>query len=161
LRGHFIEKKHLAFAETLLNDIEAGIFSFVSIDEEDGKKEALDRIRMVRKAAMDDRMFGMLFFSKPDFEFHNFTLPELEEVLWDIASENGADENERATLHDAIANTTSAKELLSAAKRAVSMLVAYDKSEDWGKRLIEYAIEHEIKLDGTSRPILVAAASAL
>jgi hypothetical protein len=161
LRGHFIEKRNHAFTGTLSNDIEAGIFSFVSIDEEDGKSNALDRIRMVKEAAKKDTMFGGFYISQPDFELHNFDLPELEEVLWEVAGERGAAANEQTVLHDAIVNTKSAKALFREAERAIPALVGYGKGQEWGRRLMDYALEHNEKPDGTLRPIIEAVQTAL
>jgi hypothetical protein len=83
LRGHVAQKagRGVAFRDSLRSDLKAGIFSMVSIDG-----DRSDFVQAVRKAAQDDEICGGFFVTTPDFEFGNFTLHELEEILWEIAS---------------------------------------------------------------------------
>ena len=97
LRGQFVEKgaKGLAFRESLREDLKQSVFSFVTLD---GDQE--DNIRLVRAAAQNDDFCGRFFVHSPDFEFANFTLTELEEIIWNIAEENGTSPENRVTLRE-------------------------------------------------------------
>ena len=35
----------------------------------------------------EELICGLVYIAKPDFEFENFSLRELEEILWEIAEE--------------------------------------------------------------------------
>lgn len=139
LRGRVVERgdKGVSFRDSLRLDIAAGIFSWVSVD---GDRD--DYVRAVRKAAEADEICGMFYVAEPDFELANFTLAELEEVLWEIALENGADPSSRAILHCAIQDSRSAEELLKAARRSLPELVEVGKGAEWGRHLMVYAQEH-------------------
>jgi hypothetical protein len=117
LRGQVAQRRVLAFRDNLCADLKKGTFSLISIDG-----DRPDFLRAVIKAAEADEICGEFFVSKPDFEFHNFTLPELEEVLWSVASEGGATPRNRERLHRAIANAKSGDQLLHQAKSAVGEL---------------------------------------
>jgi hypothetical protein len=151
LRGQVVQKHVLAFRDNLRADIRAGMFSFVSVDG-----DMSEYLRAVRKAAEDDEICGMFFVSKPDFEFGNFALSELEEILWEIAIEHRAHQNGRLRLRHAIANAKSGKELLFVAVRALPVLNHVTKGEQWGEHLIQYALRHRERPDGTLRPIVDA-----
>ena len=70
----------------MLNDIHRSVYSWVSLDG-----DVQDNVRLVKKAAKDDKMFGRFFISVPDFEIHNFSIEELAEVFWTMALENDPD----------------------------------------------------------------------
>lgn len=99
LQGNVAAKgrKGAAFADSLRSDQKSQIFSLVLIDSDNE-----DYVRVVRRAAERDDICGMFFLSQPDFEFANFTIAELEGILWEIAVENGAGLEARQTLHDAL-----------------------------------------------------------
>ena len=67
---------------------------FISIDG-----DRSDNVRIVRKAAEEDDICGRFFISEPDFEFQNFTLDELEEILWKVCEDRGAPDSIRKNLH--------------------------------------------------------------
>lgn len=156
LKGNIVQKgrKGAAFVDNLKTDLRSQVFSFILIDADND-----DYIRVVRKAAKDDLICGMFYISDPDFEFENFSLSELEEVLWEIAVENGASNSNRNDLHNAISTASSGKELIDSARKALLELNQISKGIDWGQRLIEYAsLNPEMRNDDGSikgtRPII-------
>lgn len=155
LRGNFIEKRALVFKDNLDSDAKAGIFSFISLDS-----DRSDNLRVVRQAAKDDIFTGQFFVSTPDFEFSNFTLEELEGILWDIAKKEDTVSAARDSLHTAIVGVHNCDALLKAAARAVPQLIAITKGKAWGERLMNYALQHPNKPNGTPRPIIYAIRSA-
>jgi len=139
LHGAVAEKAGVAFRESLRADLESHIFSFVSIDEDVGRN-----VSAVRRAAEVDQICGAFFISYPDFEFANFTLDELEAVLWSMAQEDDVPEDVRDKLHEALQGTTTAKELMKRASKVLREYIEKDvsKGETWGEKLIEYALAH-------------------
>jgi hypothetical protein len=162
LKGDVIASrgKGLSFRDNLLNDIRRSVFSWVSLDG-----DAKDNLRVLRKAAEKDEMFGMFFVSDPDFEFANFTLGELVEVLWGVAEENGAPPEEKQKLLEQTSVARSGKQLFESARRAVPALAKFNKGKVWGERLMRLALENpDLRQDGGStreRPIIEAVAEAL
>lgn len=163
LRGSVVEKKTkgVSFRDSLRNDLKAGIFSFVSID-----KNNEHYVRALRKSAECDEICGQIYLADPDFEFANFTLPELEEIIWEIAIENGAKTSTRNELHKAISRAESGKELWNSAKRAVPELRTSGKGIYWGEKLMEFAWENrefgEDAMDESkTRPLVEALSAAL
>jgi hypothetical protein len=154
LRGNVIARqgKGLSFRENLLNDMNRSVYSWVSLD---GDVE--DNLRVLKKAVENNEMFGMFYISKPDFEFANFTLDELVEILWEIASENGAESSEKQKLVEQTSTATTGKELFKLAKQAVPALGRADKGSIWGEKLMRFALKnHQIQQsDGSSKDRLV------
>ena len=182
VRGNVIQSlgRGVSFIDSLREDINQCIVSFISIDG-----DLSSNIKAVRSAAEREEMFGNFFNSTPDFELHNFTLSELEEVLWEFACQKGANPSERVKLTGAIEtwrkeiesladvsqhtqaskrrdNKSASKEkhridaLLAAAKAALPQLDGLEKGERWGARLMKYAWEHPTRSDGIDRPIIDA-----
>lgn len=138
LRGRVAERGAVAFRDSLRRDMADGVFSWVSID---GDRE--EYVRAVRKAAQDDEICGMFYVADPDFEFANFTLDELEAILWEFALENGVEDlSKRIGLHQAIQSAKSGEELLRFARKSLLELSHVSKGAEWGKRLMKYALEH-------------------
>lgn len=162
LRGDIIAKrgKGLSFRGSLANDIHRSVYSWVSLDE-----DAEHNLRALRKAVEDDEMFGMFFISKPDFEFANFTLDELVEVLWNIAKENGAAGDDKQKLIQHTSNAKTGKKLFDLAKQVMPELQRVDKGKSWGEKLMEFARKNQTMrlIDGSTRtrPIIEAIYSAL
>jgi hypothetical protein len=162
LKGSVVAKqgKGLSFRENLLNDMQRSVYSWVSLDE-----DAEDNKRALIKAIEDKEMFGRFFLADPDFEFGNFALNELVEILWKIAVENGAQEDERQSLVEKTIGASNGKELFRLAKQAVPALLTVNKGREWGERLMEFAGHNPTILayDGNrkTRPILEAIRSAL
>jgi len=154
LNGRVVEKSVLAFRDSLRKDIIDQVFSFVSLD---GDRE--DNLRAIRKAATDDEIFGAFFISKPDFEFANFTISELEEVARKICLENGASDEALIGLPEAIKDAKSGKEFIH---KLPSVLKPYlNKSQKWGEDLIEFALANPQLPNGDARPIVEAIQTAL
>jgi len=158
LRGRVVEgqDRGLSFRDSLRSDIRAARFSCVLLDA-----DREDYVRAVRKAAEDDEICGAFYLSDPDFEFGNFTLAELTSVLWQIAQDNGPPAGTRPRMEQALRSCTTGKELLSTARGAIPELAQVEKGADWGKRLMQYAVEHPewTKADSSGpqpRPIVEA-----
>jgi hypothetical protein len=150
LRGHVVAKagKGVGFRDDLRNDLKSLTFSFVSIDG-----DRPDYLTALRKAAEEDEICGMFFVAKPDFEFQNFTIAELEKIIWQMAQDQCPTlDIERTDLHAAIQGTTNAKDLLDAVRKVGSCLQHFGKGPEWGKRLIDYAWQHPEKgSDGSNQ----------
>jgi hypothetical protein len=141
LHGAVAEKAGagVAFRESLRADAQSHIFSFVSIDEDVGRNKSA-----VRRAAEDGQICGSFFISYPDFEFANFTLDELEAILWSIAQKNDVPEEARGKLHEALKGATTGKEFMKRANKVLREYVGKDvsKGSAWGEQLMEYALAH-------------------
>lgn len=143
LKGEFVQKngKGVAFRESLQSDIQLNLFSIVMLD---GDRE--DNVRVVRKAAHDDEICGGFYISQPDFEFANFELSELEEIIWKWASkeDQSLTQEDRDLLHRAIKDVKSGEELMKNIKSFPEFnMVA--KGADWGKKLSLYALQNPLK----------------
>ncbi len=153
LAGEVAQKrgKGVSFRENLRSDIAMHVFSIVLIDG-----DRPDFVSAVKKAATDDEICGCFFISAKDFEFANFDLSELEEVLWLIASEdeeNKVTEEDRQRLHEAIKNVSNAEELKKQAGKALPQLAHFTKGEKWGEKLIEYTWDHPDRQDNERQVI--------
>ena len=117
----------------------------------------------MKKAAKYDEICGRFFISKQDFEFANFDLSELEEVLWKIALEdieNQPNEEDRQRLHQAIEGAQNAEQLKNKAKKTLTQLAHLSKGEIWGEKLIEFAWQNPLR-QGTQRQVIEAIQVAL
>ena len=154
LRGQVAQGSNniLTFRDNLRSDIALQIFSLVNIDN-----DRPDVDRAVRKAIADESFFGRVF--RPalggDFEFDNFELDELAEVLWRMAESNGAGEEVRTQLREAVQGAVNAGELMERASRAVPEY-RFAKGADWGRELAVYFLEHYSKPDGSDRRVAEA-----
>jgi hypothetical protein len=160
LRGEVAQKggRGVTFRENLRSDINMHMFSMVLIDD-----DRSDFVSAVKKAAKDDEICGCFFISKKDFEFANFDLSELEEVLWRIASEDSENipvDEDRQKLHDSIKNIQNAEELLKRARRSLPQLSHISKGQVWGEKLIEFAGEYPLR-QGKERQVIKAIQIAL
>jgi hypothetical protein len=147
LRAHVAQKagRGLGFRDSLRSDMSMHIFSFISIDG-----DRSDFASAVRKAAEDDEICGAFFIPEKgkDFEFENFDLAELEEILWDVATENvenHTDEVDRQRLLSSIEGAKNSTDLINRAKGALPQLAHLKKDPNWGMRLINYAMQHRFK----------------
>jgi hypothetical protein len=136
LRGQFREGKNkgLAFAENLMGDMDRSVYSWISLD-----KDVSDNCRVVRTAAREGRMFGSYYFAEPDFEFENFSLNELTEIVWEIASERGAPSEARSALSEAVREAQSGAEFEKKVASSIPELAGFAKGPDWGRRLMRAA----------------------
>ena len=158
LRGRVVERgdRGVSFRDSLRNDLRAERFSFVLLDA-----DRVDNIRAVRKAAEDDELCGAFHISQPDFEFGDFTLAELGGILWSIAEEMGAAAADQNRLEERSRACRTGKSLLAVAREAVAELAQVGKGEEWGRRLMLYALEHpewtaRESAQPTLRPVLSA-----
>lgn len=151
LRGRVVQNSALSFRDSLVADNQERVFSFILLDG-----DRSDNLRVVRRAAEDDIFCGRFYISKPDVEFHNFTLDELEDILWQVALENGATADERMALHSALEGVTSGKALLKAAPHALPALQHVAKGATWGRYLASYAVQHPRTPSGEKRPLIQA-----
>ena len=149
LRGQIVQKNGLAFRESLRSDIRMGIFSFVSFD-----KDVARNFQAVRAAAQQDQICGCFFVSSPDFEFANFDRSELQEIIWNIAHERGADETKKSIFLDFTSSAMKGSTFMQGVERAASdipELWDISKGEEWGKQLLQYALSHPNRLNGEVR----------
>jgi len=149
----------VAFRENLRSDINLHVFSMILIDGDRAK----DFVSAVKKAAKDDEICGCFYLSSQDFEFANFELAELEEILWTWAlddKENAPTGEDRLTLHEAIKNVKNAEELINTARRALPQLSSLSKGERWGRKLIDFAGKHPVK-QGKQRQVVEAIQTAV
>jgi len=139
LHGQFAEARGrgLAFAESLYSDKTARVFSVIALDG-----DRSENVRVVRKAAEDDRMFGPFFFASPDFEFENFALPELVTVAIELVQQEGGTDlpNEEGLLKR-VAGVASGKQFFAALKD--TPCAGIEKGSRWGEALMKYALNHE------------------
>lgn len=154
LRGHIVQKNQIAFRESLRSDIRMGIFSFVSLDADVSRN-----LQALRAAAQQNQICGGFFVSKPDFEFANFDLSELQEIVWNIALQRGADETKKPLFLAATSATDSGRKFEQKVKQASSdipELWNVAKGEEWGKRLMQYALSHPDRPNGKERTCVKA-----
>lgn len=155
VHAHVAQKagRGLTFRDSLRSDIGMHIFSFVSIDG-----DRTDFSSAVRKAAEDDEICGAFFISHRDFEFENFELSELEDILWAVATERSrsmVNEGDHRKLHDAIQGARNGTGLIDKARKTLPLLADLKKDTNWGERLMRYALEHPLK-QGKERQVIEA-----
>jgi hypothetical protein len=149
--------KGLAFRKDLLKDIDRSVYSWILLDG-----DVKGTLRLVKKAAEDDEMFGRFFISDPDFEIHNFSIEELGEVFWAMALENDPDlgQEDKERLFRDIPGAKTGNEFFDLAKQALPTAGNVSKGEKWGERLGKYAESKPTRQrpDGTEeyRPIIAA-----
>lgn len=156
LGGEVAQKrgKGVAFRENLRSDIDLHVFSMVLIDG-----DRSDFISAVKKAAVDNEICGCFYISSQDFEFANFELSELEEIVWEWAlkedKENALTEEDHLTLHEAIKDVKNAEELMKQAKKTLPQLNNISKGERWGRKLIDFAGKYPLR-QGKQRQVIEA-----
>jgi hypothetical protein len=105
----------------------------------------------------------LLYISNQDFEFANFELSELEEIVWEIALEdtdNLPTEEDRLPLHETIKDVRNAKELEKQARKSLPQLAHFSKGERWGRKLIDFAGQHPFR-QGKQRQVVEAIQTAV
>jgi hypothetical protein len=154
LRGQVAEKRGrgLAFRDSLRNDVQAHVFSFIIMDTDNG-----DYVRVVRKAADDDVICGRFFLSSPDFELANFSIPELCSIIVNLAKQRGMDSLSEAELLSAVTGASSGKEFFKRAVSKLPRLGVFQKSEEWGEALMNYALQNPHLRENVTRPVIEAA----
>jgi hypothetical protein len=138
LRGQVVEKKGkgLSFAASLKNDQKSHIFSVVVMDQ-----DREDHIRALNKAKDKGIFFGESFISSPDFEFANFTIDEMIDVLIELEGDNiqipAKDE-----IFSILEQAQSGKQVFGFLKKN-GLFQKVGKGEVWGKALMKYALQHQ------------------
>lgn len=154
------------FRDELQKDIQEQRYSMVIFDGDDRDRE---NVRILESAArnnqtsQNDGIFGSFYKSKPDFEFQNFYIEELEQVLWNWVGGESPTQEERALLHTHVKDTTNASAFFKGVKHAALTLpriYEYNKCEAWGAELMKYAWEHQFK-GSVQRKIIEAIKLAL
>lgn len=154
LRGQVLEKrgKGLSFAESLKNDKRSHIFSVVILDQ-----DRHDHIRALMKAAREEVFFGRFFISSPDFEFANFTVSELVDILLDTPWRDYDQAPTRSEILPLVATISSMKQFNDTLQRVGYSQI--NKNESWGMALMNYALRvpnlpSDHKRAGTMRPVI-------
>jgi len=137
LKGQVAERmgKGVAFKDSLRNDLDARVFTYVYIDA-----DREDFLRATRKAAEDDILTGGFFISTPDIEFENFTADELVKVVIEMAKELEILIHDKEVLQEVTSSVTTAKEFFKAL-RCLGVDRAIGKGKLWGCALMKYALE--------------------
>jgi len=148
LKGQFVESKGkgLAFRDSLRQDKQSHILSIVILD---GDRD--DYVRVVRQAAKLDEMYGQFYIQNPDFELGNFSVAELEEILWNMALERGASSDSRLNLKVALDGVSSGDALIKAAKNSVPELNQLGKGAEWGEALMQFAMNNPNREDSSQK----------
>jgi len=139
------------FGDSLQSDIQNQIYSIVVIDGDVPENvKILEGAARRNNASKDEGIFGRFFLTpNNDFEFANFEVEELEEVLWRwLGKEESPSQVEREQLHNYVKDTIGSTAFFRGVKQfAVSFfaLVGYEKGEVWGEKLIEFALMHPLK----------------
>jgi len=157
LHGQVLEKrgKGLSFVDSLKNNKKSHVFSVVLLD-----KDQHDNIRALKNAAKGETFFGRFFISSPDFEFANFTVSELLEILLDIQGRESDQVPVVDTIMPLVARAKSGKEFFDIVKQ--NGLQETGKSEAWGVALMNYALQHhkfpqDHEKAGETRPVIEVA----
>jgi hypothetical protein len=157
LRGQVVERqgKGLSFVTSLKTDMKSHVFSVVVLDG-----DRTDVIRALKKAAADGAFFGRFFISSPDFEFANFSLSELVNVLLELTAADHDPPPTRDQISQLVDGAASNKALFDALKQ--SELRSVSKSERWGAALMKHALQHrnlpsDHNRAGATRPIIEVA----
>jgi hypothetical protein len=149
------EKGHSAFRQSLDADIDARIFSFVSIDG-----DVSENVKVVKKSARDDVLCGAFFISRPNFECANFSPEELEQLVWKLAKAEGATDEQYETFMSGIVGWDKVNckldDLFRRSEAALGLHGTPAKGEAWGKVLIEYAWENQTHPSGQTREVITA-----
>ncbi len=149
--------------DSLQADIKDQIYSVVMIDgdREENVKVVVGHAR-VNQTSENEGMFGRYFLARPDFELANFEIKELEEILWQWVAEyteTSPSQADRELLHSYVKDATGSTEFFTGvghATRFLPQLTGFKKGEEWGAKLIGYALEHKLKQNQTRRIIEAA-----
>ena len=144
----------LRLRDGLMQDIALGRFSMISFDT-----DVAANVKAVRRHVEAERVVGSLHPNEPDFEFANFTLPELVEIAAALDEDNGVEGD--AVREAEWAGMDSAK-FFEARYCEVSRRGRSLKGRDWGEALAAYADAHPARPDtGGERPLMRAIGNAV
>lgn len=160
LKGQVAERrgKGLAFAASLDADKKAGVFSVILLDADRD-----EYVRLVKRAAEQERFTGSFFIASPDFELGNFSVKELIDVAISMSSLGSSQPEAIASLSAMLAGAAST---IRTNRDLFSLLATHGiqdvgKDEAWGKALMERAIAQpffgaEDSRRGAKRPLVEA-----
>jgi hypothetical protein len=134
LKGKVYEKGVPAFRDSLRSDIKNKVLSIVVIDADRD-----DYVRAIRKACEEDDICGRVFFLDPDFEFGNFGLNELVEIVRKISIDRGGKNINLNLINESAKNCKSGKEFETAIRSLNLEFLDIRKGEIWGEHLMNYA----------------------
>jgi hypothetical protein len=138
LRGNIASEKQniaLKLNDHLEEDLKLKRFSIISFDQ-----DVPTNVRTIRKMIEADKIVGLIAAHEPDFEFQNFSLNELVEVITRIEVQAGGDpEVIRKVDWSGVRN---GKALDDKYQSIVSRKHLNLKGECWGKALAAYAQEY-------------------
>ncbi len=143
LRGTVVERRGrgLAFADSLSEDKASRVFSFILLDADRD-----DFVRMLRKAAGDEKFHGAFQVSTPDFELANFSIAELLDIALTISASTLDDSQLRRYTPDdllpELIGATSGSDFFKRLHSGGRLKEVY-KGEDWGAELMAYAIANK------------------
>ncbi len=145
----------LKLADWLQEDQKLRRFSMVSFD-----RDVSRIVEFFRRQIRQDRIVGSICANAPDFEFANFTLPELVEIAARLDEAKGYP---GCPIRDA--DWTGIRNGADFEKRygkVSATQVSKIKNRDWGRALAAYAVEYPNRDDdGKRRPFLHEIDSAL
>ena len=162
LKGSVAERggKGMSFIESLDADMVARVFSMVVLDA-----DRIDAVRMVQRAASDDRFHGAFTLFEPDLEFGNFSLAELLAVALQLAGPENHDHTQSiARLLPEMQTVQSGKDFFKQLNAAG--IAGVRKGEPWGAALMDFAIKHPMfppshLCAGKERPLVDIARSII
>jgi hypothetical protein len=161
LKGQVAERggKGLAFSASLGADKKAGVFSVILLDADRD-----EYVRLVRRAAEEERFTGSFYIASPDFELGNFSAWELIDVAISMSSLGSLQPEAIAPLSALLAGAAST---VSSNRDLFRLLATHGiqdvgKDEAWGKALMERAIAQPVfgaedSRRGAKRPVVEAA----
>lgn len=110
------------------------IFSVVILD---GDVE--DTIRIVQKAVKENEICGAYAINKPDFEFENFNIAELSEIIFKHQEEKKISLKQ---IQEATRESKSGKDFFTSLNTLSRDFKLISKGESWGIELVKYAFEN-------------------
>lgn len=149
LRGNIkSERDNIAFklSDGLAEDRALRRFSMISFDV-----DVSANVKAIRKHVKQGNIIGYIAAHSPDFEFANFTLPELIEIAAgvDVAHGFSGDAIRRGDWTGVTCARSFEKQYIELSERHPAGL----KGDFWGRALAEYALEHPLRSDdSTERP---------
>lgn len=138
LKGSVAERggKGMSFVESLDADMAAHVFSVVVLDA-----DRADAVRLVRRAASDNRFHGAFILFEPDIELGNFTPAELLEVALELVAQDRQTRMQQyASMLPLVQTVQSGKEFFQ--RLHAAGLTEVRKGEQWGSALMSFAVKH-------------------
>jgi hypothetical protein len=147
LKGQFIEKRHLAFADSLRKDKDEQIFSIILLDSDRN-----DNIRVVTKAAEKEHFVGQFFISNPDFEIGNFKIETLANAILELAEHK--DQLNYNFVYSTLLGVQSSEDIFKNLRKAGVKDNSIRKSKDWGKAIGNNFTKEDLKVKPSLKELL-------